>query len=458
MKSNFAGTGTLIRLFLRRDRLLLPIWVLLPLLVTLSQVKFVMALPDWQNFIAELSANPLTSGFLGPVVPLSLAGAIIWRSAVQGAMAVAIGSFLTIIRHTCTEEETGRSELLRGGAVGRHAALAAALVLTCTANLAAGVLAALGLIGNGLPASGALLFGLTIAASGWFFAGVGAMSVQLREHTSGARGIALTMLGVAFLLYVLNNVGGGYTSWAWFTPMGWYRLTQPFAGNHWQTLLLLVILSAIPVAAAYILSDRRDLGGSMFQPRLGPAAATPGLGSPLALAWRLHKSSLMIWTAGMFCMGLPLGNIGPNISNSISDIMANIGSLDWLLRLGSREAFIAVLIYIISLMTGVTVYAIATVLRLRQEETENLAELLLAKPVSRIEWMSSHLVIAFTGSLILQLILGLAVGLGWGLTIDDMGGVLPRVLGMSLSKVPVIWTMAGLRQWCMVCCLGQLQF
>ncbi|WP_459908903.1 hypothetical protein [Desulfotomaculum defluvii] len=59
-----------------------------------------MALTDWQKFIVELSANPLTGNLLGSVVPLSLAGAIIWRSSIQGAMIVALGSLLTVIRHT----------------------------------------------------------------------------------------------------------------------------------------------------------------------------------------------------------------------------------------------------------------------------------------------------------------------------------------------------------------------
>lgn len=443
-RKDFAGTGTLLRLFLRRDRFLLPIWVLLPLYLTLGQVKFVTALPDWQEFIAELSASPLVGAVLGPIVPLTLAGAVIWRSSVQAAMAVAIGSALTVIRHTRTEEEKGRSELIRGRVVGRQANLTAALILTWVASLAAGLLAAIVLIGNGLPYDGAFMFGLTVAAAGWFFAGVGALGAQLREHAGSARGIALAAGGMVFLLFVLNNVGGGYTGWAWFTPMGWYRITQPFAGNHGWALLILVIFSAIPVAAAYALSARRDLGSGLLKSRLGPAEAASRLRSPLALAWRLHKGSVIGWTVGAAFIGMSIGAGVPNVAEGISDMLSNMGAYDWLVKLGNREAFMAVSIYMLSLMTGMLVYAIATVLRLRKEETENLAEPLLARPVSRMRWMGSHLIIAFAGSAFLLLVLGLAAGLGWGLAIGDVSSVLPRVLGMSISKIPAVWVMAGI--------------
>ncbi len=441
---DFAGTGILIRLFLRRDRIWLPIWVLLPLLLTWGQLSFVMALPDWQGFIAEMRANPVAEAVLGPVVPMSVAGAIIWRSIVQGAMALAIASLLTVIRHTRTEEEAGRGELIRGGIVGRHAPLTAALTLTCVASLVAGLLAALLLIGAGLPAGGSLLFGLTIAAAGWFFAGIGSLSAQLREHAGGARGIALAVFGVGLLGYVWNNTGGGYTGWAWLSPQGWYRLTQPFAGDHGWTLLVLAVLSAIPVAAAYALSARRDFGTGLLPSRLGPAEAVPGLRSPLALAWRLQEGTIIGWTAGLVFLGAGLGAGVPSVAEGLSEMLANIGSGAWTERLSNREGFMAVSIYIVAVLIGVTVYAITAVLRLRTEETENRAEPLLVQPVSRVRWMTSHLIVAFAGSAFLLLALGLGAGLGWGLVAGDVSSVLPRVLGMSLPKIPVVWVMVGI--------------
>ncbi|MGI5837656.1 MAG: ABC transporter permease [Chloroflexota bacterium] len=442
--NELTGTGNLIRLILRRDRIWLPIWVLLPMLVTWGQVSFVMALPDWREFVTEMIANPLTGAILGPVMPVSVAGAIIWRSAVQGAMVLAIASLLTMIRHTRTEEESGRTEMIRGGVVGRYANLTAALALTCAASLIAGLLAALTLIAAGLPSGGALIFGITIAASGWFFAGVGALAAQLRDGAGDARSLALALFGVGFLAYVWNNLEGGYTGWAWLAPHGWYRLTQPFAGNHGEMLLVLTALSAIPVAGAYALSTRRDFGGGLLSARLGPANASPALHSPLALAWRLHKGAIKVWTAGLVFVGAGIGAGAPSVAEGISDMLANMGTGAWTERLSNREGFIAVVIYVLALLIGVTVYGINTLLRLRKEETESRAELILVQPVGRLRWMAGHLIIALSGSAFLLLALGLSVGLGWGLVAGDVGGVLPLVLGMSLSKIPAVWVMVGI--------------
>ena len=76
MKENyFAGTGKIVKLYLRRDRIVMPIWILLPVFLIISQISFIKAMPDWQMFLAELSESPVTSAILGPVVPLSIEGA-----------------------------------------------------------------------------------------------------------------------------------------------------------------------------------------------------------------------------------------------------------------------------------------------------------------------------------------------------------------------------------------------
>src|SRR5690606_22050853 len=189
MKQNhFAGTGKLLKLYLRRDRIILPIWILLALTLINGQVSFTKAMPDWQMFIYELSASPITSAILGPIVPLSIEGAILWRGLLQAIITVMFGASLTVIRHTRTEEASGRNELILGRPVGRYANLSAALILSCGGSLLAGLLTAVFLMSNGFAGSGSLLAGLTLAASGCFFAGIGGLCSQIFEHSGSARG------------------------------------------------------------------------------------------------------------------------------------------------------------------------------------------------------------------------------------------------------------------------------
>ena len=69
----------------------------------------------------------------------------------MGAIAVAVLALFLVVRHTRTEEETGRLELLGATVVGRQAPLTAALLVTAGACLVAGVGTTLGLIAVGLP-------------------------------------------------------------------------------------------------------------------------------------------------------------------------------------------------------------------------------------------------------------------------------------------------------------------
>jgi len=79
-------------------------------------------------------------------------------------------NILLVSRHTRLEEQTGRSELLRADAVGRHAPLTAALLLALSANLVlalaiAGSLAAKKYTpetAGSFPTTGALWTGLLV--------------------------------------------------------------------------------------------------------------------------------------------------------------------------------------------------------------------------------------------------------------------------------------------------------
>lgn len=444
-KNHFAGTGKLFKLYLRRDRIILPIWILLALAVIYGQVSFVKTMPDWQMFITELSASPLTSAILGPVVPLSIEGAILWRGMLQASITVMFGAAITMIRHTRTEETSGRNELLLGRPVGRYANLTAALILSCGGSLMAGLLTAVFLKGIGLAGSGSLLAGLTLAASGCIFAGVGGLCAQIFEHSGSARGVVFGAYLVTMVAMVINNMGGGSTSWVWLAPESWFRITLPFGGNHAWKLLIFIVLAALPMILSYMLLVRRDMGAGLILQKEGSANASHRFNSPIALVWQQQKGSILVWAIGMAWLGGIMGMGTPNISEAISSSFAHMDT-SWasaIVKLGNQEGFIAILIYILGLMGGLSVFAITAVQSMRQEEKEHYAEIILSRPVSRFKWMGSYLTVAFAGSVLILLTLGLASGLGWSIVAGEYSHF-SRVLFMSLSKIPSVWTIIGI--------------
>ena len=103
-------------------------------------------------------------------------------------IAAAVMSVFMVVRHTRTEEEAERAELVRAAPVGRHAALASAMIGTLVVNAAIAAGNVVALLAFGLPAPGPVAFGASMVGVGMVFAGVAAVSAQEASGTRAARG------------------------------------------------------------------------------------------------------------------------------------------------------------------------------------------------------------------------------------------------------------------------------
>lgn len=158
MKTNaYTSTGALIRLSLRRDWLLLLIFVMLPALLAVIEAAASNSLyptAALRQVFFETASSPAAIALRGPAYASTLGGLTAWTWGWIAALLVGIGSIFFVIRHTRTEEEAGRFELLDSSVVGRQAALSASLIVTLGANVVMAALVAGGLIGPGFPSSG----------------------------------------------------------------------------------------------------------------------------------------------------------------------------------------------------------------------------------------------------------------------------------------------------------------
>ena len=132
--SSFGGTGKLLRFLLRRDRARLPVWILAIGATILGSVaSFATTYPsaaDRQARAAVVSSG-IARLFVGPGYGSEhyTFGAMTANELLpSAAIAVALMSVFLVVRHTRAEEESGRAELIRATAVGRHASLLAALI------------------------------------------------------------------------------------------------------------------------------------------------------------------------------------------------------------------------------------------------------------------------------------------------------------------------------------------
>lgn len=398
----FAGTGTLVRFGLRRDRVRIPVWVVALTLVTMTTVtEFTTLYSSAEERATARSSmdSPAALAMTGPRHYLTdyNIGSMMGHQLI-GFMAIMVGlmSVLIITRHTRDEEETGRAELVRSTVVGHHAQLASALIVATVANLALAALLTLSVLSagvDGVGTGGALLYGLTHAAVGLVFAGVAAITVQITAHTRAASGMALAVIGVAYVLRASGDVGNDALSW--LSPIGWAQRTYVFVDNRWWPLLLCLALAALTAATGFVLSTRRDVGAGLRSARLGRRTASAALTHPLGFTLRLHQGTLLGFGAGLFLMGVMYGSILGDAADMVKDVEQIQEALEKIGGASVAESFASMTMVIVAVVAAV--YVVMAALRPRAEESAGRAEPLLATGLSRDRWVGSHVAIALAG-------------------------------------------------------------
>ncbi|MEV5574550.1 ABC transporter permease [Spirillospora sp. NPDC052269] len=442
-----AGTGALTRLALRRDRIMMPVWLYVIVIMAASTAASTKGLyPDLASR-AELASNtndtPALVALYGRVYdPTSLGAVSMLKLNVLCAIAAAAMSIMLVVRHTRADEESGRLELVGATAVGRRAPLTSALTVVLSANLAVAVLCALGLTIAGLPASGSAAAGVAWGGVGVTFGAIAAVIAQLTTHARTATGYSFAALGAFYLIRALGDASGsGGPRWlSWLSPIGWGQQFRPYAGNRWWVLLIMVAFAAVMTVAAYSLVSRRDLGAGLLPDREGPVTAAPRLRGAISLWWRLQRGSLLGWAIAFLVLGAVLGGIASNVGNMASSQQAH----DLITKLGGEkgitDAFLATDMVFASIFAAA--FGVQAVGRLRGEETGQRTEPVLATGVSRWRWAAGPVLIALLGGVLLLLITGVVGGAVYAVQSGD-GAQFGRLVGASLVQIPAAWVVVG---------------
>ena len=444
----FAGTGALARLAFRRDRIMLPAWVyVITALIasnSFSLGKLYPTAADRAQLAASGGHNPALVFLYGRFWGDSLGAISAWRYGVWAAIFASLMSIFLVIRHTRADEEAGRLELIGSAAVGRLAALTAALLVALAANAVLTGLLIAALVALGLPAASSVAFELAITTCSLAFAAVAALAAQLASAARPARGIALGALGGAYLLRAVGDAAGtsGPSALTWVSPLGWTEFVRPYAGDRWWVLALPLALTAAATAAAYILAVTRDYGAGLLPDRPGRGTASAWLRGPSGLAWRLQRGTLAGWAAGFAftfaASGAAAKGIGSLLGGSaqLRNAFTRLGG-----QAGITNAYLAAIMSLAGLAAAA--YATSAVLRLRAEETDGQAEPLLATATSRIRWGLSHIAVAVIGTAVLLAVAGVAAGLGYGLRAGSAGHEVARLLGAAEAQLPGSLAVAG---------------
>lgn len=437
MSQRLRGTGLLLRFALRRDRVLLAVWILL---LTATVAASAAATGPLYATAAErvaaadaLNASPAVVALYGPILdPSSLGELAMTKMTVLYAVFVAFLSVVVVRRHTRVEEETGRAELVGATAVGADAPTAAALAEAALASVLVGVLAAVADVAGGLPVLGSVLFGASWTGIGLVGAGVAVLAAQV---SSSARTVGFLASAVVGVLYLLRAIGDTSAEWlSWLTPFGWGTQLSAWSEPRVWLLAGYPLLAVVLTAVGLVLRRHRDLGGGVLADRPGPARGSPRLRDGLALVWRQQRTPLVGWTVGLGVLGILMGSIVPGIvdlldserTRPIIEAMGGIGRLQDSLIFGLASVMAVV----------ITCFGISTVTRAAGDEHDGRTETVLATGTSRADLLVAVTTAAVLGSTWLLLVSGLATAIGRG---DGFGAV-----GAALAQAPAVWVVLAL--------------
>ncbi|WP_141013220.1 ABC transporter permease [Nocardioides sambongensis] len=450
---DLTGVGILLRSHLRRDRWMILAWSLGGALLYWSQGVGLAGVYRTQDELdraaASLESNAAFIAMLGPARALdTVGGQIFWQSSAFGAVVAGLMSMFLVGRHTRAEEESGRDELVRSGAVGRHAPLVAAALLAGLANVVLGATTTVLLLTirdtgplAGLPLAAAddVATGVGLAACGWVFTGVALAAAQLTRSTRAMYGIAGIGIGAAYLLRAAGDLGENALTW--LSPIGWYQAMYPYSGLRWWPLGIMVVAGLVNLVIASLLFERRDVGSGLLADRAGPAGAGAGLRSSIGLAWRLQRGAVIGWTAALAFTGLAYGAMGDSVEDLLGDSEFAVDAMAGGATSDLVDGFYSTAAVILALIGAG--FAISSAIRPRAEESAQHLEALLATGLDRSRWLAGHVAVTVLGTVAVLTGGGLGMGAGYAVTTGDGAAVL-RYTGPTLLQVAPVLVLSGL--------------
>lgn len=362
---------------------------------------------------AVLLDNPAVRMLQGPPQGLGgAAGFAVWDAGWVLEIIVGTWAVLVVSRLLRGDEDTGRTELLLVGPVRARVLTLVTLVVATAAALVLAVTATGALVLSGGEAAPAALFGVGLSGFVATFVGVGAVTSQLLDVRRRAAGLAAAVLGTCFAVRMAANSADDRAWLGWLSPFGWVDRLQPYGQTDPVALLPLLLVPIALSVLAIALRGRRDTGGALVPTTDRRRPRHRGLGGSTSFAWRSNQGVLVGWVVGLSAYGFVIGSLFSVVTDflgrdaSYRQVMSDLG-LDVALTVDGLLGTMSV-----TLSVGFAVYACWRVGAVRAEEESGRLGNLLARRVSRVSWLTGHVLVTVAASGLLTVVTGLSLWAG----------------------------------------------
>lgn len=447
MMSPFDRTWRLTKLLLRRDRIRLTGWLSVITAATLLTAAAFPGLYTTETEREQLAIsmiNPAVTALVGPGHGLddyTYGPMMAHQMLGLTALIIAIMAVLLTIRYTRADEEEGRTEMVRALAVGRSAPLMSALLVMTMLSGAIGLANAvgLGLLGlEGMNWAGSLHYGAVLTLTSLFFTGVTFITAQLAETARAASGMAIIAAVGAYAVRAVGDISVDILTW--FSPFGWLLAAETYVNNYVWPLLLTLFASALAITAGLWLAAGRDVGSGLLHSKAGRSRARKSLLSPIGLQMRLQRTSILVWTASLFLLGVTYGSVLGDIDLFFSDIDFMEDFLPAVEGLSLTDQFLSVLFVIMAIMASVP--TVMQLTKLRSEEKKQRIEPIVSLAVSRGKLLTSYMVPALLTSVIMLSATSAGLGAAAVAVIED-GRPFMEYYGAGMAYLPAVLVMTA---------------
>lgn len=373
-------------------------------IVVLQASAYVATYPSVASrhqLVTAFAGNPALSILYGdPVNAGTPAGYIVFRCLNVLLFAAALWALLLATKLFRGQEEEGRWELLLSGQITSGQAVWSTLRGWATTALATFVVTSVLVAGVGaskdvhVSVAASAYFALVVMLMAVLFMSVGALTSQLAATRHRATMYGLVPLAIFFTLRSLAHLSSNLAWLKNLTPFGWLEKANPIIDPQPMWLLLVIVVSLICVAAAIFIASRRDLGDSLIAEQSTSPPHYGLLRSPLALAFRLNRLTLLSWLLCTVVITAITTSVTKTAirslsSDAFSDTLHGLtgGTAGLSLTFVSVSTLLAAIVLLFMAANGVGA--------IRHEESKTYLDTILVKAVSRRRWLTGRLVLLF---------------------------------------------------------------
>lgn len=445
--SAHSQTGRLFRFSIKKEWLKITAWltgILLFVLIGIGAYVEIYGDAAERAAMALTMQNPAMEALFGRVIGADnyTIGAMYSHTmTIMTTSLIAIMSIFLVVRNTRAEEEDGILEMLRSLPTGRLAHTNSAILLLIVTNvlltgLTVMVIYPLG--DSSMTLEGALLTGVIYGSSGLFFGAIALLMAQLASNGRNTTTWSFAVLGLSYLLRIIGDTGEEILSW--LSPLGILYGTEPFVENNWWPVFIILAATLLVILSALYLQQRRDIGAGLVPDRSGRRHASSFLKMTLGFAFRLLKTSLLVWLITVMILGTTYGSVIGDVEGLVegNEMIEEILSADP--DMNMVDQFMGIIIGVLAIVA--TIPALQSVLRLRVEEKKRRTEKLVTGNRSRKSILGTFFVISIITSILMQLI---QIGSFGGVAaLMDYDVNASEIILSGLAYLPAIWLMIGI--------------